>query len=96
MSCPGSSERGARQQRQITQGTEVNCVRKRWDTIAYMSRASTPAAAPSLRPDAPQQVGDQDDDLLILWMLSLTPAERLNVAQGFADSLWRIANEREA
>lgn len=30
---------------------------------------------------------ETDDDSLILWMLSLTSAQRLEVAQGFADSV---------
>lgn len=39
-----------------------------------------------------------DDDPLILWMLSLTPTERLRVAQGFVDSLqafWRESEDKE-
>lgn len=32
------------------------------------------------------QPGDPDD-ALILWMLSLTPTQRLEVAQGFIDSV---------
>jgi hypothetical protein len=32
------------------------------------------------------------DDALILWMLSLTPAERLAVAQGFAESVHALRN----
>jgi hypothetical protein len=30
---------------------------------------------------------ETDDDALMLWMLSLTPAGRLAAAQGFADSV---------
>jgi hypothetical protein len=33
----------------------------------------------------PSGVGE--DDALILWMLSLTPTQRLEVAQGFVDSI---------
>ncbi|HKI02412.1 MAG TPA: hypothetical protein VKK31_10555 [Thermoanaerobaculia bacterium] len=33
-----------------------------------------------------------DDDYLILWMLSLTPTQRLEVAQGFVDSVMAIRN----
>jgi len=46
-------------------------------------------------PDTPQPgpevseppVGEGDDDHVILWMLSLTPTQRLAVAQGFVDSV---------
>ncbi|HEX2224015.1 MAG TPA: hypothetical protein VHN15_07400 [Thermoanaerobaculia bacterium] len=31
--------------------------------------------------------GSGEDDALILWMLSLTPTQRLEVAQGFVDSI---------
>jgi hypothetical protein len=30
---------------------------------------------------------ETDDDALILWMLSLTPTQRLEAAQGFVDSV---------
>ena len=32
---------------------------------------------------------DENDDL-ILWMLSLTPTQRLEVALGFAESVWEL------
>lgn len=35
----------------------------------------------------PSRTAETDDDSLILWMLSLTPTERLKVAQGFVDSV---------
>lgn len=35
-----------------------------------------------------------DDDQLILWMLGLTATERLNVAQGFVDSVFALRNGR--
>lgn len=63
--------------------------------MTTMRRQVSPAAPPSSQPEEPQQDWENDDDPLILWMLSLTPAERLDVAQGFADSLWRITRERE-
>lgn len=44
-----------------------------------------PCAAEVARPVRGDQ--EADDDALILWMLSLTPAERLSAAQGFADSV---------
>lgn len=37
-----------------------------------------------------------DDDHLILWMLGLTSTERLNVAQGFVDSVFALRNGRRA
>jgi hypothetical protein len=36
----------------------------------------------------------EDDDALILWMLSLTPTQRLQVAQDYADKLLAIRRER--
>lgn len=36
----------------------------------------------------------EEDDGLILWMLSLTPTQRLEVAQGFVDSIQIIRNGR--
>lgn len=47
-----------------------------------------PAEQPS------QDVGE--DDGLILWMLSLTPTQRLAVAQGFVDSVRALRNGRRA
>jgi hypothetical protein len=35
-----------------------------------------------------------EDDALILWMLSLTPAQRLEVAQGFVDSVQALRNAK--
>ena len=37
-----------------------------------------------------------DDEALILWMLSLTPTQRLEVAQGFVDSVLALRNGRRA
>jgi hypothetical protein len=37
---------------------------------------------------------EEEDDGLILWMLSLTPTQRLEVAQGFVDSIQIIRNGR--
>lgn len=39
---------------------------------------------------------DGDDDSLIRWMLSLTPTQRLKVAQGFVDSVAALRNGRRA
>ena len=41
-------------------------------------------------------LGQGDDDALILWMLSLTPTQRLEVAQGFADSVQALRDGRRA
>lgn len=40
----------------------------------------------------PAPPGSGPDDALILWMLSLTPTERLAVAQGFVDSTYALRN----
>jgi len=37
---------------------------------------------------------EKDDDSLILWMLSLTPTERLEAAQGFAESIEALRARR--
>jgi hypothetical protein len=36
----------------------------------------------------------EDDDPLIFWMLSLTPAQRLEVAQDFVDSIQALRRGR--
>jgi hypothetical protein len=41
-------------------------------------------------------VAEGEDDSLIVWMLSLTPVQRLAVAQGFADSVMALRNGRRA
>lgn len=38
----------------------------------------------------------EDDDPLIFWMLSLTPAQRLAVAQDFVDSILALRRGRRA
>lgn len=50
------------------------------------SRADTPPAPP----------GSGPDDALILWMLSLTPTERLAAAQGFMDSTFALRNGKRS
>ena len=52
------------------------------DHLSSAGLASTPAAVQT------------DDDSLILWMLSLTPTRRLEMAQGFADSVGMLRNGR--
>jgi hypothetical protein len=48
---------------------------------------------PSRGPEpAEPPLGEGDDDALILWFLSLTPAQRLETAQGFVDSVRLLQN----
>ena len=44
----------------------------------------------------PAPPGSGPDDALILWMLSLTPTERLAVAQGFVDSTYALRNGKRS
>jgi hypothetical protein len=39
-------------------------------------------------------VAEGEDDGLIFWMLSLTPLQRLEIAQGLADSVMALRNGR--
>lgn len=58
---------------------------------------STPAerAPRGAAPDS--EVSDSGVDLtLIRWMLSLTPTERLEALQGFADSVWALRDGRRS
>jgi hypothetical protein len=56
------------------------------------SRDDEAVNAPAVqRSSVPVETGD---DPLILWMLSLTPTQRLEVAQGFADSIFALRNGR--
>jgi len=51
-----------------------------------------PDLAP-LPPDLETASPEDDHDLsLIRWMLSLTPTQRLEVLQGFLDSVWALRN----
>lgn len=43
-------------------------------------------------PPEENPVENGDDDALILWMLSLTPTQRLEAAQGFAESVMALRN----
>ena len=52
-------------------------------------------SAKALEPIDPP-LGEGDDDPLILWFLSLTPMQRLQTAQGFADSVRLLRNGRPA
>jgi len=52
---------------------------------------------PSPPPETPlAPPGSGPDDALILWMLSLTPTERLAVAQGFVDSTYALRNGKRS
>jgi len=44
----------------------------------------------------PVPLAPSDDEALILWMLSLTPTQRLEVAQGFVDSVQALRNGRRS
>lgn len=44
---------------------------------------------------APLASDEGDDDSLILWMLSLSPTQRLEVAQGFVDSVRALRDDQE-
>jgi hypothetical protein len=60
-----------------------------------------------VQPNAPEQVAGPDegevgspaqsthDDALILWMLGLSPGDRLRVAQGFAESVLELRHGRK-
>lgn len=55
----------------------------------------TQGAPPSEGVESSERLGQEtDDDALILWMLSLTPAGRLEAAQGFADSVTVLRDGR--
>ena len=50
-------------------------------------------SSPQALPRAALQENDGVDVTLIRWMLSLTPSERLDVLQGFADSCAELSLE---
>lgn len=56
--------------------------------------STTPQRKSCEEPDPFGTPGETDDDSLILWMLSLTSAQRLEVAQGFADSVAMLRRGR--
>jgi len=64
------------------------------------TRDPDPLVSPETPEPAPGQgspgVAEGEDDSLILWMLSLTPLQRLEAAQGFADSVTALRNGRRA
>jgi hypothetical protein len=60
-----------------------------------MSSPSEPEETPN-PPSDPVPVELSDDEALILWMLSLTPTQRLEVAQGFVDSVQALRNGRRS
>ncbi|MCP4896357.1 MAG: hypothetical protein GY906_05225 [bacterium] len=49
----------------------------------------------AVRGDQHPPVSHEDDDL-IRWMLNLSPAERLEAAQGFVDSVAELQNGRRS
>jgi hypothetical protein len=48
------------------------------------------------KPEIQKPSDSTEDDGLILWMLSLTPTQRLEFAQGFIDSIQVLRNGRRA
>jgi len=62
--------------------------------MADPRRPASEAAAPQ----EPTPVSDESpegvDRTLIRWMLSLTPDQRLEALQGFADSVWAFRDAR--
>lgn len=54
----------------------------------------SPDPSPVQNPPLPEEW--EDDDHLILWMLSLTPTQRLQVAQGFVDSVHALRHGRHS
>jgi hypothetical protein len=61
------------------------------DPERVMAAGEDPAEVPATLDPAS---AEQEDDGLILWMLSLTPTQRLEVAQGFVDSVQALRNGR--
>jgi hypothetical protein len=53
----------------------------------------TPESTP-VPEELPTHSPDGVDLTLIRWMLSLTPAQRLDALQGFVDSVWKMRNGR--
>jgi hypothetical protein len=41
-------------------------------------------------------LGPHEDDSLVRWMLGLSPAERLQVLQGFVDSISELRRDQSA
>jgi hypothetical protein len=65
------------------------------DTHDPAALGSQETPEPELAQGSPG-VAEGEDDALILWMLSLTPLQRLEAAQGFADSVMALRNGRRA
>ena len=94
MSLPdqgGSSPRATVQTRPYPNG--------RWPSHLLASRSMPPDSPFLLKASGPpseEQPASQstDDDALILWFLSLTPTQRLEVAQGFVDSVQALRKGR--
>jgi len=65
-----------------------------------LNQPGSPApAGGDLEPSAPElspPLGEGEDDVLILWMLSLSPSQRLEVAQGFVDSVQALRDRARA
>jgi len=66
-----------------------------WDKIQEAT-LTIPDLPPEENPELKEPSESEEDDGLILWMLSLTPTQRLEVAQGFVDSIRILRNGRRA
>jgi predicted RNase H-like HicB family nuclease len=66
--------------RDVTSGGDLG-------VITMLSDSEPLAGEPRRDPQVNPPPGEGEDDSLILWMPSLTPTQRLGVAQGFVDSV---------
>jgi hypothetical protein len=66
-----------------------------WDK-SQEATLTIPDLPPEENPELKEPSESEEDDGLILWMLSLTPTQRLEVAQGFIDSIRILRNGRRA
>lgn len=62
--------------------------------MAESTSGSEPSEGRTPLADGCPSSGVTDDDEIILWMLSLSPTERLDVAQGFVDSIEALRKGR--
>lgn len=65
---------------------------KKAPTIRHHGEPQKPAEQQAVGID--KAVYETDDDGLILWMLELSPTRRLEIAQGFVDSITALKNGR--
>ena len=67
----------------------------RQDEPALFQDDQEPSPSPPAQDSSPED-GETDDDLLIRWMLSLTPTQRLQKAQGFVNSVLALRHGRRS